>query len=127
MLNSDQIAALHQLTIVPFVVAALIAYQFHRTSESRHGLRYTVSVLHPLLFPAAALFAVLASARTTRESSQSEVAIFFSILVVGLAGMVASTFPFRGRWWLPAVHLSTLAVAAWCWFLGSMILYHDSI
>ena len=127
-LDAYQLAALSHGGVVPLVLLAAVVVAHHQTHPTRHGWRYWITVLHPLLIPAAFLFAVLTSPAVDGPIGERPYVVwlgFYGLLILSIAGIVASSFPWRDRWWLPAVHFVTLLVVLWCTFIGSMAIAHD--
>jgi hypothetical protein len=125
-LDPYQLQVLSAGGVVPYMLVVAVSVCHHQEHPIRAGFDYWISVLHPVFFPAAFVFAVCGSSGTSGVAEWT-VVLFYMLLVAGVAGIVASTFPLRGRWWLATVHTVTLAVGAWFWFLGSMTLAHDWI
>ena len=125
-LDSYQLQALSQSPIVPYALVMLTASAHWSLHPTRVGPFFWASVLHPLLFPTAFIYAVLSS-RGSQHAPDSLFLVFYAFLLLGIVGMIVSTFPFRGRWWLAAVHCVTLLAGLWFWFIGSMTVAHDWI
>jgi hypothetical protein len=121
-----QLQVLAEGGVIPHLLVMLMSLCHWISQPICVGWRFWASVLSPFLFSVAFIYAVLSSPGSGRASDAAFI-VFDVLLLLGVAGMVVSTFPFRGRWWLPAAHTVTVLVGLWFWFIGSMALAHDWI
>ena len=111
----------------PFLIAYGQSAVFYQKATIRRGLMFVVSVGHPWMAPLGFVFAFLFCDSTAPWMNEYKIAVFETLIGLGLAGAVVSTFPFRGRWWLIAIHFFTALVADWTLLIGGMALSHDWI